>query len=565
MVIAGDTGKYLAVNQAACDLFGYSREQMLNMSVGDLRTVEAPGALEQYRTYVQTGRETGEFTFVRADIQVRTASYTACRVAPDQHLSILRDITLQKEAEEQLRQSETRFRLLIDQSPSSIQILSPDGFTLRVNRAWEQLWNLTMDDIRDYNMLQDKQLVAKGIMPYIQRGFSGEAAAIPPALYDPEETLPDRKRTPNPQRRTQAFIYPVKDASEQIIEVVLIHEDITERVQAEEALRRSEERYRSLVIATSQIVWTTDPAGAIVDRLDSWEEFTGQTQAEYTGWGWSDAVHPEDWVQIERVWKEAMPSRRMFECQYRLRYHDGTYRHMMARGVPMPDERGRIREWVGTNTDITEQVQHVTEIESLNARLKRSIQETHHRVKNNLQIISALSEIQISEGHPTVPITAVIRIGQHSRLLAAIHDLLTQQAKSDEQIDTFSTLAAMDRLLPLLEATTGGRKIHYQVDDILLSVQKGTSLALLVSELISNAVKHGKGDIELTFKVTGESARLEICDDGPGFPDTFDPQTAANTGLSLIDSTGRFELRGNVEYENRSEGGARVIVTFPLA
>ncbi|HEX9961664.1 MAG TPA: PAS domain-containing protein, partial [Pyrinomonadaceae bacterium] len=74
---------------------------------------------------------------------------------------------------------ENRSRAILEQSPFSIQILSPDGYTIQVNKAWEQLWGVTLEQIKDYNMLEDEQLVKKGIMPYIKRGFAGEACEIP--------------------------------------------------------------------------------------------------------------------------------------------------------------------------------------------------------------------------------------------------------------------------------------------------------------------------------------------------------------------------------------------------
>src|SRR5205085_4461231 len=69
-----------------------------------------------------------------------------------------------------LRYSETRFRTIVEQSPFSTQVLSPTGKTLMVNRAWEELWGLTLDQLHDYNMLEDAQLVKKGIMPFLLRG-----------------------------------------------------------------------------------------------------------------------------------------------------------------------------------------------------------------------------------------------------------------------------------------------------------------------------------------------------------------------------------------------------------
>src|ERR671916_2303560 len=105
----------------------------------------------------------------------------------------LREADVRRErrrARMELRDSETRFRLMVEQSPLSIQILSPDGSTLRVNRAWEELWGVTLDQIPGYNVLQDPQLVEKGVMPYIRKAFAGEATAVPPVRYEPGVTIP---------------------------------------------------------------------------------------------------------------------------------------------------------------------------------------------------------------------------------------------------------------------------------------------------------------------------------------------------------------------------------------
>lgn len=207
---------------------------------------------------------------------------------------------------------------------------------------------------------------------------------------------------------------------------------------------------------------------------------------------------------------------------------------------------------------------HLLEIETLNARLQRSIQATHHRVKNNMQIIAALVDIQVEAGDTEVPVAVIMRIGQHARALAAIHDILTEKTKADAETEMISSKSTLEKLIPLLQATTGGRDIHFHTDDFQLSIRKGASLALLISEIISNAVKHARNDIELSLTVQNAQARLEVCDDGPGFPLGFDWMTAANTGLSLIDSTGRHDLRGTISYENRPCGGASVVVIFPI-
>ena len=217
--------------------------------------------------------------------------------------------------------------------------------------------------------------------------------------------------------------------------------------------------------------------------------------------------------------------------------------------------------------DITEQIQaeealraHQTHIETLNARLLRSMQETHHRVKNNLQVIAALVEVQ--DEYARNP--AMQRIKSHARALASIHDMLTYQVKQGREGTQIPVADVLARLVPSLEAVSGGRKIRTEVEDFSIDIQKAASLSLLVNECISNAIKHSKGNVELILKVVDEQAHLSICDDGDGFPSDFDPRKAANTGLELIESVARWDLRGDVRFENLPQGGGCVICTFPI-
>ncbi len=130
---------------------------------------------------------------------------------------------------------------------------------------------------------------------------------------------------------------------------------LAEHQRTEAALRISETRFRSLVQATAQLVWSTDASGRVVEDSPSWRAFTGQSLEEWLGMGWLQALHPEDRESATRAWREAVATRSLYEVEYRVRRPDGSYTPTLARGTPVLNPDGSIREWIGANMDITEQ------------------------------------------------------------------------------------------------------------------------------------------------------------------------------------------------------------------
>jgi PAS domain S-box-containing protein len=253
--------------------------------------------------------------------------------------------------------SESRFREVFDQAPISMQLLAADGSTLQVNKAWEAMWQGALGDALKqyvlhggYNLLTDPQLQAKGVTAYLLRAFAGEAVNIPAILYDPAELGIIAR-----PRWVTARAQPIKDEFGKVVEVVLMHEDITERMASEETLRLSEERFRSLVSTSSQMVWTSDSDGMIIEDSPTWRAFTGQTYEDWKGAGWLDAVHPDDRARAEHAWRASVASKTIYQVDYRVRRADGEYRWTSVRAVPLRHHDGSVREWIGTNTDVTDQ------------------------------------------------------------------------------------------------------------------------------------------------------------------------------------------------------------------
>jgi PAS domain S-box-containing protein len=177
--------------------------------------------------------QAGADSYVLRSSQQMMGVLSAVRLELDRQTIKVAEDRERQRVEVALRESEERFRTIVEQSPISIQVMTPDGWTVLVNQAWEKLWGVTAADVRNYNMLHDEQAKSLGMMPYVERGFAGETVEMPPVAYHTPETLKNGRK-----RWFQARIYPVKDDLGEIRNVIMMYEDITDRQWATEDLQR---------------------------------------------------------------------------------------------------------------------------------------------------------------------------------------------------------------------------------------------------------------------------------------------------------------------------------------
>jgi PAS domain S-box-containing protein len=155
----------------------------------------------------------------------------------------------------------------------------------------------------------------------------------------------------------------------------------------EEALRRSEERYRALVKGGAQIIWVASPDGEMLEDSAEWRWITGQTVEEFLGNGWLDSIHPEDRERVDREWRESLRTGRIFDDRFRMRARAGAYRHYDVRAVPI-ERDGKIAEWVGACTDVTSQ----REAEEMRGRLTDQLSAAALRTARLQQATAMLAE-----------------------------------------------------------------------------------------------------------------------------------------------------------------------------
>ncbi|MEG3877060.1 PAS domain S-box protein [Microcoleus sp. herbarium7] len=261
-------------------------------------------------------------------------------------IGISRDISDRKEIEAALLESNILFENVIESTGDSIFVKDTTSRYLLVNSTAAGIMGKPKSEIIGKN---DAELfgpeIAEMLVENDRRIWqSGLEETIEEVVKDSEGNILTVLSTKSPLR----------DRAGNIAGVVGVARDISDRKLAEKALQESEQRYRCLIAATSQIVWDTTARGEIVTEQPGWSAFTGQTYGEYKGWEWLNAIHPDDREYTARIWSDAVANCTSYQIEHRLHRHDGEYRYMSGRGVPVLNADGSVREWVGVHSDITD-------------------------------------------------------------------------------------------------------------------------------------------------------------------------------------------------------------------
>jgi two-component system cell cycle sensor histidine kinase/response regulator CckA len=399
-------GKYCFVNRRFEELFHVRRDEMAGKTDYDLFSKENADALRAVDSQVvTTGAAVEAEEIAPLDDGIHTYFSIKCPLKDESGnvsavCGISTDITERKRAEDALRQSDTRTRAMIDAALDAIIAMDELGFIREFNPAAEKIFGYRRDetigrplaDLIIPSGLRDAHRSA--LTHYLATGEGkvlGKRIELQGCRADGTEVPLELSISRAPGDGPPMFTGFLRD--------------ITDRRQAEEAVRASEERFRTMADSAPVLIWISGLDKRCTWFNRQWLEFVGHTLEKELGDGWSESVHPDDISLCVSTFTPAFEERRTYSLEYRLRRHDGQWRWVFDKAIPLYRPGGEFVGYIGSCVDITErkhledQLHHSQKMDAV-GRLAGGIA---HDFNNLLTAINGYADITLdglSAGNP---------------------------------------------------------------------------------------------------------------------------------------------------------------------
>lgn len=495
-------------------------------------------------------------------------------------------------------------RRLFEQAPGFMAVLSgPDHVFELANRAYVQL--VGNRDVLGAPVREAlPEIAGQGFFELLDEVYRSGQPFVGRAMRVSLQAAPDAER----QERYLDLVYqPILGADGETIGIFVQGNDITDLVHTEQALRENERKFRAIADAMPQMVWSTLPDGFHDWYNSRWYEFTGTEPGSTDGEGWNAIFHPDDQARAWDVWRQSLATGNLYEIEYRLRRHDGVYRWVLGRALPIRNEAGQIERWFGTCTDIHDLKEVEADLQAANDEIQRFAYIVSHDLRAPLvNIMGFTSELEavrdaasrfVEQAAPHVsPETmseARTAIGED--LPEAISFIRTSTGKMDRLINAILRLSREGRrvLMPELIVmndllagigqsltqqltATGAQFVVEPVPDL---VSDRLALEQIFGNLIDNAVKYlsaGRtGRIVVRGQERGSHVVVQVEDNGRGidardFERIFDlfrragsqDQPGEGIGLAHVRSLVR-RLGGTISVASSPDRGSTFTLILP--
>jgi PAS domain S-box-containing protein len=571
-------GRVLRANKAFLDLVGITREEFEHhgLDVSEVTPREWMRAIEPALAEAFEARSPilYEKEYLRRDGTRIPVAVGLCwsNMAAGEALAFVMDLTEQKRTEQALRQSEQRFRLVVESAPSGMLMVDEHGIIVLVNSQVERIFQYSREEMIgqtvDFLIPESYRPRHAAQQDNYFRAPRARRMGTGPELF--------ARRKDGTEFAVEIGLTPIETPDGPMVLSAIV--DITDRVQAAQALRESEERFRTLVETIPGIVFTADAAGNNTFSNPESEKYTGVPAEELRGDGWLEVVHPDDRERARAAWNAGAQTGCAYDVEYRFLRADGVYRWQLGRVVPLRTAQGHVNGWMGICTDIDDQKRVASQLETLvrertsalEAALAEKtvlLKEVHHRVKNNLAIISSLLRMQARNTTDAGATHGLEDSHRRVQAMARVHEHLY----GTEQLDRINFAEYLRQLAEELYSSmvpeTRPIRLRVDTDPIELALDRAIPCGLIVNELLSNAFKHAfpagrTGEVRVGLARAKEALGvLEVRDDGIGIPSEVDWKRPQSLGMRIIQVLAK-QMDGTIELE--SDGGTVFRLTFPL-
>jgi len=475
------------------------------------------------------------------------------------------EITERKQAEGALRDSEERFRLFMDHLPGIVFIKDLEGHYVYANKAYEKRRDMKKEAW--YGKTDEELWPAETVTQFKE---TDELVISECRSVETIEIVPDAQGEIRTQLTTK---FPVlKDDRLSFVGGIGI--DITDLKRAEEALQSNKLQLSNALEIAHLGHWEYDVANDLFTFNDQFYKIFRTTAEEVGGYTMHSAeyarrfVHPDDMDVVGEETRKAIETTDPHfnrQLEHRILYADGTVGYITVRFFIVKDSHGRTVKTYGVNQDITERKQVEEQIRKSLKEKEVLLQEIHHRVKNNMQVISSLINLQSEYVKDKESLEMFKESRDRILSMAFVHEKL-YQSEDLTRIDFDDYIRSITKhLFRTYFLDPNAVRLNVNCSDVFLDINKAVPCGLIINELISNAFKHAfpegrKGEITIGFHPDGDNRlTLVVSDNGVGFPEDIDISDTETLGLHLI-SILVTQLKGTLEVER--DRGATFKITF---